>query len=218
MKRSLLAFTLVPALCGMLALAACQSAGNDSVDATSTRMTNFKTQVQALKGQVSSNAAALNDVVAKADSDPKPAFGKFKSDTDALNDSYTRVQSRLADVQSQASTMFADWTKRSLEITDPELRKASEDRRADLKKTLDGVVSAMRTAIDDLRGYTASSKDLVTYLSQDLTPPSIKAIGSKAKSHAKDAESINKKLDDVVSSAEKASSDFATAKPPPPKS
>jgi len=217
MKRSMLVFTVVPALCGMLALAACQSSGHDSVEATSTRMTNFKTQVQTLKSQVSSNAAALNDLVAKADSDPKAPFEKFKADTDTLSDSYAKVQSRLADVQSEANSMFADWTKRSSEITDPELRKASEERHAELKKTLDSVVSTMKPAGEELKGYTAASKDMVTYLSQDLTPPSIKAIGSKAKSHAKDAESINKKLDDVLSSTEKAATQFATAKPPPPK-
>jgi hypothetical protein len=216
MKSSMLVFTIVPAMCGMLALAACQSTGSDSVEATSTRMTTLSTNVQALKAKVTSNATTLNDVVAKADSDPKTAFATFKSDTDALNDAYAGAQSRLAEVQSEATTMFADWSKRSSEITDPDLKKASEERRAALSKTIEGVTSAMKPAMEELKGYTAASKDLVTYLSQDLTAPSIKAVGSKAKTHAKDAESINKKLDDVLSSAEKAAAQFATAKPPAP--
>ena len=85
-----------------------------------------------------------------------------------------------------------------------------------MKGTLDEVVNTTQSAIEELKSYVATSNDLVTYLKQDLTPAGVRGISGKSKSQAKAAETISEKLDDVMEAAQKASSEFATAKPPPP--
>ena len=201
---------------GVALIAACQSGGHQDVEATSSRMDALKTNTETLKSEVSAAAASLADLVSKADTDPKPAYDKFTKDSKAVDASYTAAASRLAEVRADADKLFKSWEERAKTITDPDLQKRSEERRANLSKALEEVTQTTQKALDETKPYVATNNDLVKYLGQDLTPAGIKAVADKSKAQTKAASSIGEKLDDVVKVASKASADFATAKPPPP--
>ena len=203
-------------LSGLAVLAACQSGGHQDVEATSSRMDALKTNAETLKSEASAAASSLADLVAKADTDPKPAFDKYTKDAKAVESSYNAAATRLADVRTEAGKLFKAWEERAKTITDPDLQKRSEERRENLRKSLEEVGSTTQGALDETKAFVATNTDLVKYLGQDLTPAGIKGVSDKSKAQTKAAESIGGKLDDVVKSAGKASAEFATAKPPPP--
>jgi hypothetical protein len=201
---------------GLALVAACQSGGHQDVEATSSRMDALKTNVETLKSQVSAAAASLADLVSKADTDPKPAYDKYTKDSKAVDGSYNAAASRLTDVRTDADKLFKAWEERTKTITDPDLQKRSEERRANLSKSLDEVMQTTQKALDETKTFVASNNDLVKYLGQDLTPAGIKGVADKSKAQTKASSSIGDKLDDVIKVAGKAAQEFATAKPPPP--
>jgi molecular chaperone DnaK (HSP70) len=204
-------------LSSLAVFAACQSSGGHTeVEATSSRMDSLKTNAETLKTEAATAAASLNDLVAKAETDPKPAFDKYTKDAKAVEATYNAAASRLAEVRTEADKLFKSWEEKSKTITDPDLQKSSEERRAKLRKSLEEVGKVTQEALDETKGFVATNTDLVKYLGQDLTPAGIKAASDKAKKQSKAADEIGEKLDDVVKVAGKASAEFATAKPPPP--
>ena len=207
---------LSSALVALALLSGCKSTGAEKVDQTSTRLDQFRTGVETLKGQVTGTADALAQVVATAATDPKPAFKEFSKQVDLVSSSTTKARTNLDKAQSEGAKLFEEWTKRLDTITDPDIRQASEKRRDDLKKALSSVAEEANPALTSLEAYVATTKDLHTYLSQDLTPAGIESIAGKSKDLGKSAKSIAEDLDDVIEAASKVASQFATAKPPPP--
>ncbi len=201
--------------CSLAVLASCKSTGHDAVDKTSVRMQELRADVENLKLRISTNAGSLTTLVEKADTDPKPEFDAFAKSTKEVESTYKKAVSRLDETRAEADKLFATWTANATTITDPDLKEASDKRREKLKEKLDDVVKATESAIEETKSYVATSNDLVTYLKQDLTPAGVRGVSGKSKSQAKAADSINDKLDDVIEAADKASTEFATAKPPP---
>jgi uncharacterized phage infection (PIP) family protein YhgE len=203
-------------LSGLAVLAACQSGGHQDVEATSSRMDALKTNAENLRMEATAAASSLSDLVAKAETDPKPAYDKYARDAKAVESSYNSAATRLASVRTEADKLFRAWEERSKTITDPDLQKRSEERRTSLSKMLEDVGKATQAALDETKSFVATNTDLVKFLGQDLTPAGIKAVSDKAKAQSKSAEAIGEKLEEVVKTAGKASAEFATAKPPPP--
>ena len=203
-------------LLGLALVAGCKSTGADKVDQTSTRLEQFKNAVGSLKGQLGATAAALANVVESGSSDPKPAYKEYSKQVDAISSSVTKARSNLERAHTEGAKLFEEWNKRLETITDPDIRASSEKRRNDLQQALAGITDETGPAMAGLDSFVASSKDLQTYLSQDLTPAGIEAIKGKSKDLSKAAESVSEDLDDVIEEVAKVSQQFATAKPPPP--
>jgi len=196
-----------------LAIAGCKTAGHQQVDETSTRLTQLGSNAEALKAQLSATASALDGLLQKADSDPKPALDTFTTSARASENAYNAVQTRVTGVQSESDKMFKAWAENAKKISDPDLQKLSADRRAALGKSIEDVMKATQPALDDTKAFLATTGDLVKYLTQDLTPDGIRGTKGKSSALAKSAASIGDKLDAISKAASKAAAEFATAKP-----
>jgi hypothetical protein len=204
------------ALASLLLVASCQTAGHQRVDATSSRLTELRTGLEQLDGEVTATADSLAAVVEKANEDPTTAFEQYGKDVKAVERSYARARSTLSGAEKEAARLFEEWSRNASMISDPDLKALSERRRDELKQALDEVVGAMQDAVAELEGFVSTSRDLHTYLSQDLTPKGIRAIADKSRAHGKAARKISGLLEDVMDAAEEAAPKFETAKPPPP--
>lgn len=200
----------------LLLLASCQTSGHQRVNATSARLDELRTSLEALDEEVAAVADSLAAVVEKASEDPKPAFEQFGKDVKTVERSYERTRGRLAQAEQEAAKLFDEWTRNAAMISDPDIRALSEKRRDELKEALDDVVSEMQDAVAELESFVSTSRDLQTYLSQDLTPQGIRAIADKSRALGKASRSIAGQLEDVMDAARKAAPKFETAKPPPP--
>lgn len=212
-RLALPAFTSV-----LLALApfqGCASTGADEVDQTSTRLDAFSANVESLQRTVADVSASLDQVVETAATDPKPAFKEFSKHADMVASSTKKARANLDNARSAGTKLFDAWTKRLDTITDAEIRAASAERRDELQKVLKALDEEAAPTLTRLEGFVATTKDVHTYLSQDLTPSGIKGITGKSEDLADTGKSIADDLDDVVDAAKKAASKFATAKPPP---
>ena len=207
---------LTTALLALASFQGCKSTGADEVDQTSTRLNAFSANVENLQRTVADVSTSLGQVVETAATDPKPAFEAFSKHAKVLEDSTKKARANLDKARTEGAKLFDAWTKRLDTITDPDIRAASAERRDELQKTLKALDDEAAPSLTKLEGYVVSTKDVHTYLSQDLTPSGIKGISGKAEDLADSSKAITSDLDDVVDEAKKAAEKFATAKPPPP--
>lgn len=201
----------------VLALTGCQSSGHDRVAETATQLDALCVKAEAIKAGAISVSAALNDLVARADVDPKPAFESFHKSAKALAKSYQAFESRLAVARTDADKMFAEWNRNWLAIEDEDLKEKSYERRKQLTKEMADALGAMQPVAEDAKNYVSATNDLVTYLDLDLTSANIRSTESRAKSHAKSARSIGEKIDDAIESTSEAARRFETSSSPAPK-
>jgi chromosome segregation ATPase len=208
--------TLATAVLALASFQGCKSTGADEVEQTSSRLDAFSANIEKLQRTVADVSASLGQVVETASTDPKPAFKEFSKHAGALEESTKKARANLDKAQAEGAKLFEAWTKNLDTISDEDIRESSAERRDQLQKALGAVADEAAPALTDLEAYVATTKDLHTYLSQDLTPSGIKGISGKADDLADSAESITSDLDDVVDEAKKAAAKFATAKPPAP--
>jgi chromosome segregation ATPase len=206
------AFASIAVLAALLA--ACQSSGHRRVDATSTRLDQMRASLDQLESELKSTADSLAVVVEHADSGPEAALTQFKKDVKAVDASYGHARARLTEAETEASKLFETWTKNASLISDPDLRALSEKRRDELKAALDSVTARMQEAVSEMEDFVSTSRDLVTYLDQDLTPEGVRALADKSRVHSERAASIAGLFDAVEQAAAEAAPMFATAKPP----
>jgi len=207
-------FATAPIAVAAALLAACQSSGHRRVDATSTRLDQMRTSLDQLEGELEATADSLAVVVERADRGPEDALAQFKKDVKAVEGSYDRARSRLSEAESEANKLFETWSKNASLISDPDLRALSEKRRDELKVALDSVTARMGEAVSEMEDFVSTSRDLVTYLDQDLTPEGVRALADKSRVHSERATSIAALFDAVEQAAAEAAPLFATAKPP----
>jgi DUF2959 family protein len=215
MKTTL--FLAFPGLLLAFALATgCKSSGSQQADSTAMHMDEMHAAIVSLKESVSATATSLAKVVEQADVDPKTPFEQYEKNVSATKSGVDRAGSQVKSMKEQGATYFAEWEKQAATITDPDLKEAADERRVKLSKAVGRVSEAMTEAQAELAPYLTSITDMQTYLSNDLTPSGIKSVKGKSKDISKAANSIGKKLDDVIEALEKGAPEFKTAKPPPP--
>jgi methyl-accepting chemotaxis protein len=168
---------------------------------------------EAVTGDAALVSSALNDLIARADSDPKLAFEAFESSAKTLAKSSKSLENRLLVARTDAEKTFAEWSRNWAAIQDEDLKQESYERREKLSKAFAKAMSAMQPVVDESKQLATATKDVVTYLDQDLTPANIKSAESHAKAHAKSAKSIGEKVDDAVETTKEVSMLFATSKP-----
>jgi DNA primase large subunit len=212
MKR---ATFFVSTLGALAVLAACAATGTQRVAATRERMDAMTRNLDMLKIRVDNDASSLSDLVNKTQPDPKAQFAKYSSDSRALRSAVGETESRYTNVRASADKLFAEWSMRADTIHDADVKKVSEQRRNELSKAIDGFVAAAQPALEQLKSYVETSRDIEAYLSNDLTPSGIRALSDKSKAQTSAAAAINRKLDDVAAAAQKASTEFATIGPAP---
>ena len=211
------ALVLVALFSAAPALVSCRaSSGHEKADSTAMHMDELNAAVAAAKAKIHASAASLAAVVEQAEHDPATPFAQYKKDVAAVEGAAEQCKANLQALQSQGQTYVAEWEKQAATITDPELKRIADERRAKLAQAIEAVAAAMQTAAAELSPYRTQLKDMDTYLSNDLTPAGIHSVSDRSKRMSKEADSICEKLDAVAEAVAKNAPQFKTAKPPPP--
>jgi hypothetical protein len=215
--KSFLNLTQVVCVAVTLSLFGCKSnEGHDKANSAATAMEGMGGVVTTAKDSTLAVGKSLKAMVASAKTDPVTAFTQLKTDIAAMKSAREALYSRDDAFKAQGASYLTDWEKSNATITDPDLKKIGDERRATLQEVLASVDKPMAEVRTSLDPFVASCEDLQKFLANDLTPASIGAVEDKAKSGAKQSAKIADTLGDLESALAKAAPKFKVAKPPPP--
>jgi len=157
----------------LAALAACKSSGVERSEATQTTIAEFKTELQNYSATLDKTFASLDELIKNAKVDPKGEFAKFSANLDALIKSAENARSNSEQMKSLGDAYFLEWEKAAATITNEDIRKISDQRRAELQKSYKELRTTMTEVAADAKPLREQLISLREYYSQDLTEKGI---------------------------------------------
>ncbi len=203
MKRNQTVRTLT---CLALTLAATQffcapsasAAGYKLADKTGASIAEFRDEIVNVKKEVEATLAGLDKVVTTAATDPRKAFKDYDKAVPRVDEAAKKAKKRAEDMKAKGNSYFKDWEKELATVSNPEIRKLAEERKAKLQATFGSIKTLMEPARDQFNAWLADSKDLQKYLSNDLTIGGIDAAKDLIGKTKTEGQGVEQTLDKVI--------------------
>lgn len=186
------------AACLLLVGSSASAAGYKLADKVGADIAEFRDEIVDVKKAVDTTLAALDKIVAQATTDPRKAFKAFDSSVPKIDSAAAKAKKRADDMRSRGKEYFEKWEKELANVSNPEIRKLAEERKAKLQATFGNIKTTMEPARDQFTAWLGPLKDLQKYLSQDLTISGIDAAKDLIAKSKAGGTQVQQSLDKVI--------------------
>lgn len=193
-------FTLVCVLLVFGPMIGCASSGNDRRSAANQTVE----QVQNLSEAITESRQQVQDTLAAVEALPgsgtklKRAYDQLDEELSELHGSAQRVAERRAAMKQQFAVYQQLWYSRTVEIDNPTLRDAAEQRIAEVRADFDAIEPAYREVREAYRPYLDHLDEVRTYLASDLTTPAVEAMVPTIEQARQSAGSLRTAMDQLL--------------------
>ena len=191
---------LAAVLCAStLVMSGCSSSrGYKRAEATSNSIDAMRAEILSGKDQIQATVDAMNDVVASASSDPRPAYETFTKEYGKTQKQAGKASKRAATIRKKGAAYFKAWETEFEKVASPELRKSFEQRKADLQDEYAKIQAFSKGLKKDFETFMSNLNDVNIVLGVDLTSKGIASTSDYVKEATTTAVSINKRLDQYI--------------------
>jgi hypothetical protein len=182
----------------LLASASAHAAGYKLADKVGTGIADFRDEIVDVKKAVDVTMAALDKVVADASTDPRKAFKVFDSSVPKIDSAAAKAKKRSEAMKASGQKYFQAWEKDLAAVSDPDIRKLAEERKAKLQTTFDNIKTNLEPAREQFNTWLANLKDLQKYLGQDLTISGVDAAKDLIAKSKTGGVAVQETLDKVI--------------------
>jgi chromosome segregation ATPase len=120
----------------------------------------------------------LNSLKAVSAAEPKnvsKAFNSFQKDADGLQKALKQARERMHGMKTKRDQYFAAWDKSSAAITNPDLKKISDERRQKVKTEHTALTEEAAQTGTKIDKFMAQLSDLRKFLGADQNPSAVAA-------------------------------------------
>ena len=189
--------------------AGCATTGFDRSANIAETMAKQVEGVRPAKPQVDAMLASLEGLT-RAQGDMRPAFKQFSETLNDTEKTAARARKAQQTIREKEAEYFAEWQRQATEITNPQIKAATQARQAEVKSTLASLSQTGKAAGEAYDPFISNMKDIRTYLSNDLTPAGVKRLEPTIEKARRDGAALQKALDDFNRASERVQ---ATLKP-----
>ncbi len=193
------AAAVVALCCGVTAQA--QDQGVKQVEQVVKKAKSTVDAIANTKMQLTKTMEVYNGLMADGTTDRKGAYKKLQSQMASTDERRAEIKLRADETIAEAETLFKSWTDSMAAISDPALRKRSEDRIAATKASLAQVEAAGQKAGDLYAPVMKTLQDQVTYLGHDLNASAIASLKTDAAKLNGQVDQLVKQIDETISAA-----------------
>ena len=200
MKRSstYLVLALVAAVASLQAPPAAAQAGPEQ---TAKFLKTVEGTVKAIgesRAQLQKTVATYNSITEMTASDLKGAYKDLNKDIAESEKKVVDGRPKVDEMNTAAEGYFAAWKESAAAISDPALRKRSEERLADAKARFDKIAVAGKDARQSFDTLMTDIKDQSKFLGLDLNASAITALKPDAAKFNGRANTVFAKVDGVT--------------------
>lgn len=207
MKNLLSAFVITSALL----LTGCQSAyygamekvGYHKRDIMVDRVTAAKESQEEAQQQFSSALEEMQALLNHDGGDLEKAYNKAKDEYESSQEAADEVTSRIGKVEDVAEALFDEWQTEIGEISKASLRRNSETKLRETKRSYEQLVKTMRRAESKMPPILTAMKDNMLYLKHNLNAQAIGAIKGEFASLQTDISSLIKEMNKSIAESSK---------------
>lgn len=206
--------SLLMALGVAMFVTGCATSGYQKADQTGKGIAEFRNELVNLKKSVEASLASLSQTTETAVTDPRKAYQTFAKSIDNVEEARARVGKRAAEVKAAGDAYFKQWELELANITNPEIRKLAEERKAKLNEIFGKLRPMLEKARSDFDPFLSDLKDLRSFLGQDLTIGGVDAAKDIIKKTREHGVELEKSLDGLIGEMNSISAQITPAKVP----
>ena len=157
--------------------------------------------------QLEKTVAGYNSIMEQTAKDTKDAYKGLGKDISDSEKKVGETRLKVDEMNAEAARHFAAWKENAAAITDPDLRKRSEQRLADAQARFQKIETAGKDARQSFDGLMSDLKNQSTFLGTDLNAgaitslkPDAAKLNTRAKTVFEKIDGVNKMFDDYVAS------------------
>jgi uncharacterized protein YhaN len=164
----------------MAAPAVAQDEGVKQVEQLVKRANSTVGAINEAKLQIQKTMAAYDTVLAADTKDRRGAYKKLQKEMANTEKKRVDVAERSKEMNAQADTVFKNWEGSTAAISNPDLRKRSEDRLAQTKERFGAIRNTGQEATELYGPFMKSLQDQVTFLGNDLNASAVASLAPDA--------------------------------------
>jgi uncharacterized protein YhaN len=153
------------------------------------------------KVQLQKTMAAYDAVLAPDTTDRRGAYKKLQKEMANTEKKRADVAERSKEMNAQADTVFKNWEGSTAAISDPALRKRSEDRLAQTKERFGAIRNTGQEATELYAPFMKSLQDQVTFLGNDLNASAVASLAPDAAKLKANATELYAAIDKTTAAA-----------------
>ncbi len=192
------AFLALAAFAVVASLAGCRSTGRARSESTVGGLNDLRAEANKGKVQVEATIATMTAIQESEATDLKVRYEDYLKELRTLESLAETARSKGQAMRDKGAAYFKTWEEQIGTISSPDVRKRSEERRAELNE----LYSTLTASMDNCRlQYAKLSTDLTDIkqaLDLDLTPKGVKSLSKPMKSARSGAENVDEAIDDVL--------------------
>jgi hypothetical protein len=192
------------ATAAVLSLAVAASAQDEGVKQVELLTKKAGATVEAIantKIQLMKTMDVYNSLMADDAKDRKGLYKKLQSEMASTEKRRSDITLRADEMKAEADALFKSWVDSAAAISDPDLRKRSDERLAKTKESFAGIATAGDKAKDLYGPVMKALQDQVTYLGHDLNPSAVASLKPNAAKLNDQTNELVKRIDDTITTA-----------------
>jgi ATP-dependent exoDNAse (exonuclease V) beta subunit len=150
------------------------------------------------RAQLQKTVATYNSITEMTAKDLKSAYKDLNKDVADSEKKVTEGRPKVDEMNTEAASYFAAWKESAAAISDPGLRKRSEERLADAQARFDKIAVAGKDARQSFDTLMTDVKDQSKFLGLDLNANAITALKPDAAKFNGRANTVFAKVDGVT--------------------
>ncbi|WP_394389994.1 DUF2959 domain-containing protein [Shewanella woodyi] len=194
-----------------LLLSGCQSAyygamekvGYHKRDIMVDRVTDAKESQEEAQEQFSSALEEMQALLNHDGGDLEKAYNKAKDEYESSQDAADDVSNRIEKVEDVAGALFDEWQTEIGEISKASLRRNSESKLRETKRSYEQLVRTMKRAESKMAPVLTAMKDNMLYLKHNLNAQAIGAIKGEFASLQTDITGLIKEMNKSIDESTK---------------
>jgi septal ring factor EnvC (AmiA/AmiB activator) len=195
---------------GLVALTASPALCQAGPEQTQKLVKTVETTVKSIgdtRQQLEKTVAGYNSIMDQTAKDTKGAYKDLGKDITDSEKKVGEARLKVDEMNAEAARNFAAWKESTAAITDPALRKRSEERLAESQARFEKIAAAGKDARQSFDSLMTDLKNQTTYLGNDLNPSAISSLkpdaakfNTRAKTVFDKIDNVNKMFDDYITS------------------
>jgi len=197
-SRMFLVFALVAAVAALRATPAAAQAGPEQTEKFVKTLEGTVKALGESRAQLQKTVATYNSITEMTAKDLKGAYKDLNKDVADSEKKVIDGRPKVDEMNTAAESYFAAWKASAAAISDPELRKRSEERLADAQARFAGIATAGKDTRQSFDTLMTDVKDQSTYLGHDLNASAIASLKPNAAKFNTRANTVFTKVDGVT--------------------
>jgi chromosome segregation ATPase len=158
------------------------------------RTAKTSAEVDKYVSQLDKTEQALSSVGQAQGTDLKKRYESFSKEVNSLEEAQKHVTSDIDEMKSTGAEYFSSWDKSIAQISNPELRQASTERRSKVMKDHDELAATLGDIGHQLQPFMSNLHDLTTFLGTNLSPANVSKASEMIQKSQDDAQALKDKI------------------------